>query len=239
MLPVGGIAERCWPRTAAGCAVSSCRGATASSRRGSRRRPAGHCRRRLRGAGRRAAGAGPAVQAGCGQRDGTHAGRPRVLSRPSASRRAAARTSNQQHDLYCTRVHSDDVGDVARWRRVETPACHDAGIRWTRRTPACSNPGSSRRVPRHARLVARTAALLRCGWRCIREGGSRNRPSARGESRSTPDHQRIPGARQPATSIQIRGARLHNLKGVDCRPLPLGAQPGRMPGRAAPGPRQP
>ncbi len=95
-------------------------------------------------------------------------GRPRVLSWPSASRRAAARTSNQQHDLYCTRVHSDDVGDVARWRRV----CHDAGIRRTRRTPASSTRGSSRRVARHARLVARTAALLRCGWRCIREGGS-------------------------------------------------------------------
>ncbi len=44
-----------------------------------------------------AAGVGPAAHAGCGQRGGTHAGRPRVLSRPSASRRAATRTSNQQH----------------------------------------------------------------------------------------------------------------------------------------------
>ena len=33
-----------------------------------------------------AAGVGPAAHAGCGQRGGTHAGRPRVLSRPSASR---------------------------------------------------------------------------------------------------------------------------------------------------------
>ena len=44
-----------------------------------------------------AAGAGPAAHAGRGQRGGTHAGRPRVLSRPSASRRAATRASNQQH----------------------------------------------------------------------------------------------------------------------------------------------
>ena len=53
------------------------------------------------------------------------------------------------------------------------------------------------------RLSFRPRRCLRCGWRCIREGGSRSRPGASVWADPRLTTRRVPGARQPAAASDL------------------------------------